>query len=483
MSHATGATASLSRRCRFEQIEHRLLLSAAPIEIGAVYFEDSVGADEAGDVFEITWTGGAPGTQLTSLVIDTDKLGDGRDAIDSFFDVASGGLGASGYAEMTILAHSGIDSVDYSVIDGGMKLEMTFVGFDPGERLIFSIDVDEEGLWSTNPVAEGAEFEASHLLPTFEAQHFHSASGSTMFWDVYDSGLAASGLDLPPDDYMPPSDVPRPDQTAGAFLSIIQEPLPITISGTVFEDVDLDNALDSGEPGLGGVELTLLTLDGGEYVSSGQTALTDNAGEYRFEGVLPGTYRVVETQPAGYFSIGAIAGSVGGSQRGVVWGPNVISQIALLGGEDSVHNDFAEALPGQLSGNVYHDADNDGKFDGVETGIGGATVRVQYLPAAGPAPSPEVVYTEADGSWAVGGLMPGDYRVEEVTPPGYLDGLDAAGTAGGVADNPGTARPGGGVMEDTVRTGPRIKWKPVLLSTLAPGKKSRAPAWPGVRRA
>ena len=436
-THAAGATTRLSRICRFEQIEHRRLLSAVPIQIGAVYFEDSVGADEAGDLFEITWTGGAPGTQLTSLVIDTDKLGDGRDAIDTFFDTAPGGTGASGAAGMTIVDHSGIDSVDYSVTDGGMKLEMTFVGFDPGERLTFTIDVDEEGLWTTNPVAEGAEFEASHLLPTFEAAHFYSATDSTMFWDAYDSALTASGLNLPPDDYMPPGEIPRNDQTAAAFLSITQEPLPITISGTVFEDIDLDNTLDSGEPRLGGVELTLQVLDGGDYVSSGQTTLTNASGEYRFEDVLPGTYQVVETQPAGYFSIGAIAGSVDGSQRGVVSGPNVISQIELLGGEDSVHNDFSEALPGRLSGNVYHDANNDGNFDGSETGIGGATIRVQYLPSTGPAPAPDIVYTEADGSWSVGGLMPGDYRVEEITPVGYLDGLDAAGTAGGMADNPG----------------------------------------------
>ena len=437
MSHATGTTASLSRTCRFEQVEHRCLLSAAPIQIGAVYFEDSVGADEAGDVFEITWTGGAPGTQLTSLVIDTDKLGDGRDAIDTFFDVEAGGPGVSGHSPMTIIDHPGIDSVNYSVTDGGMRLEMTFVGFDPGERLTFSIDVDEEGLWSANPIAEGAEFEASHLIPTFEAEHFHSATGSAMFWDTYDTELAAAGLDLPPDNYMPPSDIPRPDQTAGAFLPLTQEPLPISISGTVFEDVDLDNIFDSGEPGIGGVELTLMTLDGDEYVSSGRTTLTNNDGEYRFEDLLPDTYQVVETQPSGYFSIGAIPGTVDGSTRGVVSGQDVISEITLLGGEDSVHNDFGEALPGQLSGNVYHDADDDGQFDGGETGIGGAIVSVQYLPSEGPAPPPDVVYTEPDGSWAVDGLMPGDYRVEEITPAGYFDGLDTAGTLGGTAHNPG----------------------------------------------
>ncbi len=436
-SLTTGSATRLSRTCRFEQIEHRRLLSAAPIQIGAVYFEDSVGADEGGDVFEITWTGGAPGTQLTSLVIDTDKLGDGRDALDTFFDTAPGGEGVSGSAPMTIVDHSGIDSVAFSVTDGGMKLEMTFVGFDVGETLVFSIDVDELGLRTTTAIVEGGEFEVSHLLPTFEAPHFFSASGSAEFWDAYNTQLAGSGLSLPPDNYMPPAEIPRQDQTAAAFLEITQEALPITISGRVFEDTDVDNPIDTGEPGLKDVELALQMWDGSDYVSTGWTASTNSAGEYRFEDVLPGMYQIVEAQPTGYFSHGATAGTVNGQTRGEVRTSDVIWKVSLLGGEDSVHNDFAEVLPAQLSGNVYHDADNNGDFDGLEKGLPGATVSVQYLPKAGPPPLPTVVLTEADGSWSVGGLMPGNYRVEEVTPVGYLDGLDSPGTAGGRADNPG----------------------------------------------
>ena len=49
--------------------------------------------------------------------------------------------------------------------------------------------------------------------------------------------------------------------------------------------------------------------------------------------------------------------------------------------------------------------------------------------------------SQSDGSWSVGGLMPGQYKVTEITPPGYLDGLDAAGTVAGTvtgtAHNPG----------------------------------------------
>ena len=47
------------------------------------------------------------------------------------------------------------------------------------------------------------------------------------------------------------------------------------------------------------------------------------------------------------------------------------------------------------------------------------------------------MFTNADGSWSVGNLLPGEYLVTEVTPDGYFDGKDAAGTAGGAAHNPG----------------------------------------------
>ncbi len=427
----------MKRVCRFEQMEPRQLLSAAPIQIGAVYFEDSIGADTAGDVFEVTWSGGAAGTQLASLTIETDKLGDGIDAVDTFFDTESGGLGVSGWAGLTILDSAGINLADATVADGGTTLVMSFTGFDPGEKLRFSIDVDEKGFLHDNPVAEGAEFEGSQLLATFTAPHYHDSSGMDLFLDAYDHKLGPSGLDLPPDDYVPPLDVSHVDQTAGAVFSLTQTPLPIRIAGTVYEDADRDNTQDPADVGIAGVTLGLYRYQGSGYADTGQTAVTDADGHYRFDDLLPGTYRIVQSQPSGYLSVGATAGSVDGHGRGVVESENVITQIELLGGDDSVGNDFAETLPAALSGYVYHDRDNDGLRQPGEEGIAGAEVRVQYLPPAGPLPAPIVVYSGADGAWSVDGLTPGEYRVEEVTPAGYFDGLDAAGTAGGTAQNPG----------------------------------------------
>ena len=443
------------RRCRFEQMEPRQLLSAAPIHVGAVYFEDAGGEDIVGDRFQITFSGGAPGTQLTQLVIETDKNSNGvLDMGDCFFDTQPTAPGDFGSVGFGVVSQAGIDSYHVSVSDGGDTLTLTFTGFDPGETFIFSIDVDEQGWSNPNAVAEGGEFEGSRLLATFEADHFAVANGMDVFLDKYDSKLTPSGLNLPADDYYLPPALPVPIQTAGAVFQVQQQPLPITISGTVFEDLDVDNARDTGESGIAGVSLTLLELVDQNYISTGKTTVTAADGSYHFDGMLPGTYRVVETQPTAYLSVGAQAGTVDGQTRGEVFSVDVLTGIELLGGDDSIHNDFAEVRPARLAGNVYHDADDDGIFDSNETGIGGALVRIERVGQSefpddefpsdddvllpwDVVQSPIEVYTNADGSWSVDGLFPGEYIVTEVTPTGYFDGKDAAGTAGGLAHNPG----------------------------------------------
>lgn len=430
------AQVDVMRRCRYEPLEDRKLL-AADIEVGAVYYEEASGQDQAGDLLEVTFQGGEPGTQLSQLVIETDKMDDGLTIGDVLFDTAPTGTGAFDAFPPTILQQNGIDNVDIDVNDGGTTLTLNFEGFDPGDRLLLSIDVDEQGFLGPNAVAEGNEFEGSILTTTFRAPHFFDATGADIFIDAFDSKLAASGLDLPDDDYSPPNDTPHPVRTAGAFLALSQEPLPISLSGSVYEDLDLDNVHDAGETGIAGVNLELLVFDGTDYVSTGQTTTTSAAGDYQFDDLEPGKYQVVETQPAGWFSVGAAAGTVDGATRGTVLSPNVISEVELLGGEDSIDNDFGETGPATLSGNVYHDRDNDGHIDAGEEGIGGVTIEVQQVFDSGSAPAPIVTQTAADGSWSVTGLAPGKYVVREIQPNGFLDGLDTPGDAGGSAQNPG----------------------------------------------
>ena len=175
-------------------------------------------------------------------------------------------------------------------------------------------------------------------------------------------------------------------------------------------------------------------MDDGNYVATGKTTTTDANGNYKFDGLLPGTYRVVETQPDGYLSVGDTPGTVDGATRGVVTTVDILSGINLDGGDDSIHNDFAETQPASISGYVYVDANNNGVFDAGEAPIAG--VQLTLLDANGN-PTGQTATTDDSGFYRFDNLMPGTYGVAETQPAGYFDGLDAAGTAGGTAHNPG----------------------------------------------
>jgi protocatechuate 3,4-dioxygenase beta subunit len=291
-----------------------------------------------------------------------------------------------------------------------------------------------------NAVAEGNEFEGSTMTATFNAPHYAVATGTDMFLDFYDSKLSGTGLALPPDAYntsdayVPNGAEAGPVYTAGAIFPLQQTPLPITLSGNVYYDPNANNIHETGETGIAGVTLSLFELVEGNYVDTGKTALTDAAGHYKFEGILPGTYRVQETQPSGYLSVGDTVGTVNGLSRGYITTVDILSGIALEGGEDSINNDFAETLPATLSGHVYYDANNNGVRDAGETGIAGATVKL--LDSEGN-PTGATATTDSTGYYQFTTLMPGTYGVSEVQPDGYLDGIDAAGTLGGTAHNPG----------------------------------------------
>jgi hypothetical protein len=131
------------------------------------------------------------------------------------------------------------------------------------------------------------------------------------------------------------------------------------------------------------------------------------------------------------------AGTVNGATRGIVASSDIIAEINLVGGNDGVHYDFAEAKPITLSGHVYHDANNNGIREAGEAGIANVSIAVQYQPNSGPAGDPIIVTTDESGFWSATGLRPGTYGVAEVQPAGWLDGLDRAGSAGGSAHNPG----------------------------------------------
>ena len=421
-------------KCRIEQMESRQLLSVsvAPIQIGSVYYEPHSGTDTSSNLIYITWDGGASDTYLKQVVIDTDKNQDGAISEDEcFFHTAEGGPGVYGWASPTIVEKTGI--VDNPVIDvqnGGTLMTITFTSgdFKAGGRLVIGVDVDEMGKdGKVSPTAEGDEFQDSFFTPTFLSSHYSSDPTTGAYKDYFDDELAGYSLNLPPDNYIPPSEVDETIFTAGLGMPVRQTPLPIIISGKVYEDLDRDNHYDpgDGDAGIPDVLVTLVNLDG-EYASV--TVQTDPSGNYNFTEVLPGKYQIVESQPGGYLSVGETPGTVGGEIHGAVLKENVLSGIDLEGGDDSIHNDFSETRPALLSGHVYFDANDNGIFDSGETGISDAVV--ELLDAQGN-PTGITEMTDFYGYYAFDNLMPGTYGLQEYQPLGYLDGKDAAGTPSG----------------------------------------------------
>ncbi len=443
------------RLCRVEELESRRLMTAAdvaPIHVGITELDPDSADKSQPNTFQVTFQGGGAGTELTQLEIDGSKAGGPLSVGDVIFDTASGGIGNAQPQPFTVIADQGFQVTSYQVQNDSSILVLNLSGFAAGDTLTFSIGA--ETVTAINPVTSavsldavvsGTAFAGSQFNATFVATGYSSAETSGDFINDYDASFAAANqssgttLDLPDQAYSTTQDLSA--YSAGAVAVVTQPPLPRDLKGVVFNDLNLNDQDVTGDPGVAGVTLSLWQLQGNTYVNTGQTATTDSGGNYDFPSLLPGTYQVVMNTPTGYVSVGSTAGTIDGNTDGTPTANNVVSDIVLQDGGcncNCVNNNFAVAQPAAVSGYVYYDANDNGQRDAGEPGIGGVTLEIIPLNVVGTPPAPIQVVTNANGFYSATGLNPGTWEVvEETQPPGYLDGVDRAGTLGGLAINPG----------------------------------------------
>ncbi|MEM8680263.1 MAG: SdrD B-like domain-containing protein, partial [Planctomycetota bacterium] len=436
----TAGTASSSRaatRLGMETMEPRCLLTVNPINIGAVYIEQDIGTDDTGDSFLVTFDGGVPETELRRLTIDGDQQISGFGVGDVFFDVDTQGLGADQSFDFQVTNQAGIDQVVATVADGGTRLVIDLVGFDAGEVLEFSIDVDEVEDYdpdepnleilneSFDPITSGVEFQGSLLTAEFHAPDFYDISGTAEFRNRYDDALADSGLALPADNANG-----QRDRTAGAFIAVTQAPIPVSISGYVYHDRDLDGQRDAGEEGLAGVQVQVIPVETAT-AQAVVTVFTNAEGFYEAPELSPGTYRVVEvTQPAPFLDGLDTVGTVAGSRSGRLAAEgDAFVDVVMRGGQEGVEYNFGEVLPMTVRGRVQLSTRDGDCFGADEQHEPVAGAVVELLDAAGNVL--ETTRTDADGRYAFADLRPGTYGVRELTPEGLIDGGARSGSLEG----------------------------------------------------
>jgi hypothetical protein len=106
----------------------------------------------------------------------------------------------------------------------------------------------------------------------------------------------------------------NPIVAVGDAFTVNGVPLaPSSLSGVVWEDFNDDGQVDFGENGIDGVTITLTGTDFLGNAVNLPPQLTSGGGAYSFLNLLPGTYTLTETQPAGYLQGLDSVGTAGGS--------------------------------------------------------------------------------------------------------------------------------------------------------------------------
>jgi hypothetical protein len=193
-----------------------------------------------------------------------------------------------------------------------------------------------------------------------------------------------------------------------------------TKSGTKFTDTNGDGDRDTGEAGLGGVQIHLFGTDGlGNAVHLHTT--TDTNGNYSFS-APPGSYTACETVPAGYTqsfptSGPSCAGHTGASGIGYA--------VTLTSGGTDSGNDFGNFQNGTKSGTKFEDLNANGIKDVGEPGVQGVQIHLFGTDGRGNAVHLHAT-TDVNGAYSIS-APPGSYTACETVPAGYTQSYPTSG--------------------------------------------------------
>ncbi len=351
------------------------------------------------------------------------------DALDSDADPSTGRT-----AVFTLLSGEAIDHVDAGVIAGGSI----------GDRVFF--DANGNGIDDGEPGVPGATIELLNGSGTVVGTTTTDANGNYTFGGltpnlysirVTNPGVVFTTANVGADDDVD-SDADATGTTNPVFLTsglVITNldvgVLPSSISDFVFTDTNGNGLQDAGEPGLAGVTVEL--LDGAGALIA--TMTTSAGGLYSFGLLLPGTYEVSVSLPAGFVATAQTAGTDTAIDSNIdASGDSGTFTLAGNTTDDSIDAGLFQRAT--LGDTIFVDLNDDGLQTFGEPGVDGLTVN---LLQGGSAVATTV--TAGGGLYSFTGLTPGDYAIEVVAPGftfvaldvGSDDALDSDVDASGVS--------------------------------------------------
>lgn len=179
---------------------------------------------------------------------------------------------------------------------------------------------------------------------------------------------------------------------------------PSQLSGTVFVDSQFNGLYDGGENGAANVAVSLY---GENQETPVATVRTDARGTFQFTNVMPQAYTIEVEYPTGFTKtfkgegnrVNLLTESHGSR------GATLLMTIEMGTAEKELWLGIVE--PGQVSGLVYGDANDDGIHQEIESGFEG--VMVELIDEAGSVVS--VQNTDAQGAFRFVDVLPGTYSL------------------------------------------------------------------------
>ncbi|MGE5354631.1 MAG: SdrD B-like domain-containing protein [Deltaproteobacteria bacterium] len=177
-----------------------------------------------------------------------------------------------------------------------------------------------------------------------------------------------------------------------------------TIGNLTWHDTNGNGLQDGGEPGIGGVDVTLNgTTGNGTPVT--ETATSDGTGNYQFSSVIPGNYTLTFDLPAGYTRTYDNQGANDNIDSDPDETTGITAAITIVSDQDVNNIDAGYFVFSEISGQTWHDLNGD-SFKAGEPTIDGISVTLTGTSGNG-TPYNESRITAGGGNYLFDNVPPG----------------------------------------------------------------------------